>query len=745
MRPLLRPLLRLVATVLVAGIGVAALGVAATPEIARMATSYRGTAGELPPFATLAQPSTVFDAAGNPSDELRIENRQPFTLAEVNKDVLDAVVAVEDAGFWIHKGVNAKGITRAGLANVNASATTQGGSTITQQLIKNTLVGSRRDAKRKILEAAFAWRLEREWTKEQILERYLNTIYFGNNAYGLQAAADVYFGKKVGDLDLYEGAFLAGMIRNPVGYDPVQRNERSRARFKEAMARLVAVGKIDADTGKQQGTAWPLPDKLKKDAKPQAADTYFEAEVRNQLLNTTNLLGTGYQERYQRLFRGGLKIYTTQNPVLQYHAELARDEKMPSTNGRFEAAILSIDNKTGAIVAMVGGTDYQNNQVNLALTPRQTGSSVKAFITAAAVNAGIQNNDIVDGTLPCTWVYPDKSQPNYIIDDGVSASGTVEEMTWRSINCAYARLYFAVGSLRVIQTAKDLGVKEDLQDLYSFAVGGNEISPLSMAAGFSTLANKGLRRDPYVIERILDRDGQVLYQHQDEGVQAMDEGAALRTVDILKGVLRSGTASNALSRFDNGRPAAGKTGTYDKDKHAWFVGFTPQFTTAVYMGNPRDPNDEMRNIREFTKYNAVHGGTYPAEIWKQYMEAAHFLQPVEDWPKPPANKRGPARVYAPFQDCFATVATPPPAAEGEEEDPEATTPVVVQAKPKLSQFTVDPTDLRGPAATVAPNFTTYPCVKGGPPAAPKPATTATTKPKTPTSATTVKATTTTKG
>jgi penicillin-binding protein 1A len=730
--------------VIIAGIAVAALGVAATPEIARLATSYRGTAGELPRFADLAQPSTVFDAAGNPIDELVIENRQPFTLAEVSQNAIDAVVAVEDAGFFIHKGVNAKGITRAGLANVNASGTTQGGSTITQQLIKNTLVGSRRDAKRKILEAAYAWRLEREWTKQQILERYLNTIYFGNNAYGLQAAADVYFGKKVGELDIYESAFLAGMIRNPVGYDPVKSNERSRNRFKEALARLAAVGKIDADTAKQQGTAWLLPDKLKRDSKPKAADTYFEAEVRNQLLRTTNLLGTDYQERYQKLFRGGLKIYTTQNPVLQYNAEKARDDKMPSTNGRFDAAILSLDTKTGAVVAMVGGSDYANNQVNLALTPRQTGSSVKAFITAAAVNAGIQNNDIVDGTLPCTWVFPDRSQPNYLVDDGVSASGPMDEMTWRSINCAYIRLYLAVGELRVIQTMQDLGVKDKLDPLLSFAVGGNEISPLSMAAGFSTLANKGVRHDPYLIERIVDRDGQVVYQHQDDGVQAIDEGVALRTVDILKGVLRQGTASNVLSSFASVRPAAGKTGTYDKDKHAWFVGFTPQFTTAVYMGNPRDPNDEMRNIREFTKYNAVHGGTYPAEIWRQYMEAAHFLQPVEDWPKPPPNKRGPARVYAPFQDCFATVAAPAPAAPGDDDDPDATTaPVVVQAKPKLNAFTVDPADLRGPAATVAPNFTTYPCLKG-PPAAPRP-TTATTKPKTTTTATTVKATTTTKG
>jgi penicillin-binding protein 1A len=718
-----RSLVRLILVVLVAGIGVAALGVVAAPEVARMATSYRGTAGPLPPFATLAQPSLVFDAAGKQIDEGRIENRQPFKITDVPRDVLDAIVAVEDAGFWIHKGVNAKGVIRAGLANTNAGGNTQGGSTITQQLIKNALTGSRRDARRKVLEAAYAWRLEQQWTKEEILERYLNTIYFGNNAYGLQAAAETYFGKGVNELDLYEGAFLAGLIQNPVGYDPVQRNDRSRRRYKDVMQRLVAVKKIDQATADRQATGWPLPDRLKRDTKPPAPKSYFAEKVRRQLLKETNILGTTDSERYQAFFRGGLKIYTTQNEALQVNAELARDEQMPDTNGRIEAAIVSLDTKTGAVVAMVGGRDYQASQVNLALTPRQTGSSVKGFILAAAINAGIQNNDTIDGTLPCTWVYPDKSQPNYTVDDGVSASGTIEQMTWSSINCAYVRMYFAVGGLRVIQTMRDLGVKGKLDDLYTFAVGGNEISPLDMAAGYATLANQGVRHEPYYIERIEDRNGQVFYQHQDGGVQAIDAGVALRSVDIMKGVLRQGTAANVLSNFDNGRPAAGKTGTYDKDKHAWFVGFTPQFTTAVYMGNPRDPNDQMIGIPQFKKYYAVHGGTYPSEIWKQYMTAAHFLQPVEDWPKPPPAKRPPARVYAPFQDCFAVLSAAPAAEPDPDADPTDTTQApqarVVAAKPKLSPVTGDPADLTGPAATVPPSFITYPCWKG-PPAPPPP-------------------------
>jgi penicillin-binding protein 1A len=724
-----RSLLRLIIVVLVAGIGVAALGVAAAPEIARLGTAYHGTAGPLPPFATLAQPSLIFNAAGEQIDEGRIENRQPVKLADVPRTVIDAVVAVEDAGFWIHKGVNAKGVLRAGMANVNASGTTQGGSTITQQLIKNAFLGSRRDARRKVLEAAYAWRLEQHTTKEEILERYLNTIYFGNNAYGIQAAADTYFGKAVSDLDIYEAGFLAGLIQNPVGYDPVFRNDRSRVRFKAVMQRLVAVGRLDQATASQQATAWPLPDRLKRETKPPAPTSYFTEKVRRVLLKDTNILGTSDSEKYQAFFRGGYKIYTTLNPALQIAAEKARDAQMPPTNGRIEAAIVSLDTKTGAVVAMVGGRDYQASQVNLALTPRQTGSSVKGFILAAAMNAGIQNNDIVDGAGPCTWVFLDKSQPNYTIDDAVYASGPVDEMTWRSINCAYIRLYLSVGGLRVIQTMKDLGVRGDLNDLFSFAVGGNEISPMDMAAGYATLANQGMRHDPYYIERIEDRSGQIVYQHNDPGVQAIDQGAALRSVDIMKGVLRQGTASEVLSNFDNGRPAAGKTGTYDKTKHAWFVGFTPQFTTAVYMGNPRDPNDPMVGIPEFKKYYRVHGGTYPSEIWKQYMTDAHFLQPVEDWPKPPPNKRAAMRVYAPFQDCFGVVAAaPPPDPDADPADPPPQGRIVA-TKPKLNPVTGDPTDLTGPAATVPPGLITYPCWKG-PPAPPPPPSTSTTKPKT---------------
>jgi penicillin-binding protein 1A len=720
-----RSLLRLLAVVLVAGLGLAALGVAAAPDLSQMATAFHGEANPLPPFAELAQRSLVFDANKNQIDELRVENREPFKLAQVPQVVIDAVIATEDAGFYEHKGVNAKGIFRAALAGINSSSAVQGGSTITQQLVKNALVGSRRDANRKILEAAYAVRLEREWTKDEILERYLNTIFFGNNSYGLEAAAETYFGKTVGQLDKFEGAFLAGLIRNPVGYDPIQRSDRSKGRFKDVLDRLVSTGKMPKDEADAAKLSWQVPDRLQRSAAPLKATTYFTAEVRNQLLQKTDILGADYDTRYQRLFRGGLKVYTTYDDNIQKMAEQARNDQMPDTLGRFDAAMVSLETKTGAVRAMVGGRDFRTSEVNLALTPRQTGSSVKGFITAAAINTGIQNNDVIDGTLPCTWTFPDKSQPDFKVDDGVSNGyGTIEKMTWDSINCAYIRLYLSVGGTRVISLMHELGVKGKLDDLFSFAIGGNEISPMDMAAGYSTIANEGMRHDPFMIERIEDRDGKVIYQHTDPGKQIIEPGVADRTVDILKGVIRQGTAT--LGKLDGGWPAAGKTGTYDKDKHAWFVGFTRQYTTAVYMGNPVNPNDEMRNIPEFKRFQAVHGGTYPTLIWKQFMEGVQANQEPEDWPKPPDNPRQFVRVYAPFQDCFATFAAGAPDPDAE---PGAAAPpgYLVGANPKLNPIATDPNDFTGPAATVQGWMSTYSCKRGLPaPPKPKPKATTTT-------------------
>jgi penicillin-binding protein 1A len=723
----------LVLVVVVASLGLAAIGVAMSPPIASLFTAFHGVARSLPSLAPLKQRSLVFDATGNQIGIFSAtENREPFALTAVPKDVIDAVLAVEDAGFYRHKGVDAKSLLRAMLANVSAGEVRQGGSTITQQLVKNSLLTSSQDTHRKILEAAYAVQLEKQWTKDQILERYLNTIYFGNGAYGLQAAAETYFGKDVGALDMIEGVFLAGLIRNPVGYDPITHSDRSRIRFGQGLDRLVTVGKLTADQAKQTLTDWKLPPKLARSSQENRPHDYFQDQVKEVLLNKTNILGDDSQQRYNALYQGGLRIYTTLDPVLQQKALDARASQMPDTANRFQAAMISEETKTGAVRAVVGGPGWEVSQINLTQHPFQTGSSAKFLILTAGINAGVQNNDLLDGSTNCLFPVPGQKDPYNPAEDAVRASGPLEQMTWKSINCAFTRLYLSLGAERVLKMAHDMGVKGNLEPFVSFAAGGNAISPADMASAFETIANNGVHHDPYYIDKIERADGTVLYQHQDPGTQVLTPEVADRTIDILRGVLISGTGRRG--KLADNRPAAGKTGTQELNTNAWFVGGTPQYTTAVWMGNPNENQDQMVNVKEFKAFSHVQGGTYPVLMWKAYMDAAHEGLPVEDWPKPPANPRKAATIYLPGTDClYRSVAIAAPPATGSV-DPAAPTSVAapsfgVQVVRSTTTTTVAgaPIDLKAPAPSIAGAYSVYSCKSGGPPRprAPKPATTTT--------------------
>ena len=713
----MKTLLRLVAVVVVAALGLAAVGVAAAPEVARLVTANNATALPLPELGSLAQRSLVFDAAGNVIDVFKVENREPFTIDQVPDDVRDAVLAVEDESFYRHKGVNAKSLVRAMLANVSAGEVTQGGSTITQQLVKNALLTDSQTANRKLLEAAYAVRLERQMSKDEILERYLNTVFFGNNAYGLQAAAETYFGKDVNQLTMLEGAFLAGLIRNPVGYDPILRPERSRSRFRQATGRLAAVGMMKTDEAEQAGEEFPLPDKLQRAGRAASARTYFTEEVRDQLLNKTTILGNDYQTRYNRLFRGGLKIYTTLDPYLQFAAEAAKVQQLPDTQGRFEAAIVSVDNRSGAVRAMSGGPGFETSQVNLTTARRQSGSSIKIFILAAALNAGIQANDLIEGSTSCDFptgdTDPEKAIYNAKEEARPEPLGTVERMTALSINCAYVKLSLMVGLDRVIATANAMGIDTKLLPVISFAAGANEVSPLEMAAGMQTIANRGLHYDPYYVERIEGPDGQVLYQHQDPGTQVLSPSVADAEINILKAPVSGGTARRA--RLENGWTAIGKTGTQDENTNAWFVGATPLYSTAVWMGDPK-AYTKMINIPEFTAFNKVQGGTYPALMFKAYNDLAHKDRAVEEWPAPPPAKRKAARLYLSGLECAA----------GAKNTPAAGLPTTTVKSRRASTTTTSsipagPLDLTAPVVSVPASTAVWDCKTGRPPA-PKPPT-----------------------
>ena len=740
----MKTLFRLAITVVVAGLGLAAIGVAVVPQVVQIVRANTVEAADLPPFTELARRSIVFDAAGNQIDIFKAENREPFKISQVPKDVVDAVLAVEDESFYTHKGVNAKSLVRAMLVNVSAGEVTQGGSTITQQLVKNLLLTSDRDTDRKILEAAYAWRVEQKYSKDEILERYLNTVYLGNNAYGLQAAAETYFGKNVDQLDVWEGAFLAGLIRNPSGYDPLAHPERARARFKQATERLAATGKVTEDQAKQMGEQWPLPSKQLSTPQTAVPRSYFTEEVRKQLLNETTILGSDPQTRYNALYRGGLRIYTTLDPTVQAAADQAVADQLPDTGGRFQAALAAEDAKTGAVVAMVGGRGFDQSQVNLAITPRQTGSSAKLFILLAALQAGVQPNDTIDGTLPCSLPNPGSKEP-FLIHDGVSRGvDTVATMTALSINCAYAKLSQIVGLSRVVDTAHRLGVKSDIAPIAAFATGGNEISPLDFATSGATLSTQGVRHDAYYIERIEGPDGEIVYQHQDPGTQAVPTEVALTAINTLKGVIKNGTVESSSKKFLGTRPAAGKTGTYENNTNATFAGFTTQLSAAVWLGNPlASGTDGMRNIPEFRAVGVsnVHGGNLPYRIWEDFIAKASEAKayPEEDWPAPPKPARGSKRLYLPGMECLYTVSAGAPApttptAPGASADPTASTDAPAPVFTRVGSGTTIPADQLDPTAPVgayAPAGATVASCAGppAPPAPPTPPSTA--APKTP--------------
>lgn len=677
-------ILRLAAITVAGALLVSAVVMAAAPRLWNVANSHVEVPVVLPGFEPLSQRSYVYDVTGSVIAVFERENSQPIDLAQVPQDVVAAILAIEDQEFYLHKGVNVRGLIRAALSNFASDAPRQGASTVTQQVVKNELLaGLERDGRYKLLQVHYALMLEKEMSKDDILERYLNTIFFGNNAYGLQAAAEVYFGKNVEELEMIEGAFLAGLIRSPSGYDPIRRPERSRSRFRQVAERLADVGMVPETEWEALGEAYVLPERLKSIPSLNTKPTYYTEALREYLLERSNILGETEQERANQLYRGGLRIYTTLDQRLQGFAETARNE-LPDTKKGIDAAIVSLDSKTGAIRAMVGGKGFvpRVSEINMALSPRQTGSSVKLFILAAALQAGAQPTDQIDGRVGCILPNPGDPKNPFVITGGVDGSlGPLNQATWSSLNCAFARLSQIVGLNRVVDTTYRLArspylyqgqPREDrtpIQPYASYATGANEMAPIDMASGAQSLANNGVHHEPYYVDYIDRANGTRLYTHESKGVQVLDEGVALTATDILKGVIRRGTADTVLGDFPF--PAAGKTGTQQDNTNSWFVGYTPQLSTAVWVGDP-DGYTPMtaENVPEFGAdgVRRVQGGTYPAGIWRTYMEPALYGLAVEDWPAPPEPTRPAVRLYLPGEECLYRAAvrvTPAPGSEPE--------------------------------------------------------------------------------
>ena len=569
----------------------------------------------------LNERSIVFDRYGRTIAVLRSEqNRSPITLDQVPKHLINAVLDVEDADFYVHKGVNLRSTVRAFAANVEAGGVAQGGSTITQQLVKLTLLSPKQDLNRKVTEARLALQIEKEYTKNQILERYLNSVYFGEGAYGVEAAAERYFNTSAAKLKVAQSAFLAGMIRNPTGYDPIRFRERSRQRRSVVLERMVVrkhLTRAEADALKSE----PMPRPLDRLARP---DTYFIEKVKQTLLDDKRL-GETSKDRYNAVFNGGLKIFTTFDPLLQSQAEQAITEILPDDEPDFTAALVSVDATSGAVRAIVGGRGFSTDKYDLATQgKRQPGSSWKPFVYIAALEAGMSPNSSISGVEPCPIPNPggtpDPYEPSNA-EPGSGKSAVLGDQLVASSNCAFARLAYVVGYDKVAAVAKRMGITTNIDLVPAMALGVEEVRPIEMAGAYATIASEGVLRTPYLIEEVRDRDNRSVFKTKVSTRRVIDREITRIVTADMRRVVTGGTGTAA--RLDD-HEAAGKTGTTNNFEDAWFVGFTPTLATAVWMGAP-DKKKSMRNVGGVR----VYGGTYPARVWKQFMTGAlDFVTPV---------------------------------------------------------------------------------------------------------------------
>jgi penicillin-binding protein 1A len=641
-------LIGLIVAILTTGALLAATTIALTPSTREIASATSSVPEELDLGAleAYAVRSQIFARDGSPLAMLHgVENREPVPLDRVPSAVIDAVLAVEDADFYSHNGVNFRAVARAFFENVSAGGIEQGGSTITQQLVKNALLSSERELERKKKEVPLALRLEEKLPKEAILEAYLNTVYFGSGAYGVQAAAETYWGVDVTQLGHAEGAMLAALIANPVSYDPTLRPDIAYQQRKIALERMVAYGAITRQEAAQYGST-PLPvrrcgsgqvnDYGCGGAEPPPPDDYFVEEVKQQLLDDPRM-GATREERIQTVFGGGLRIHTTLDAGAQWAAELAAYTVPPPNDQGVTAAMVTLDNTNGAVRALVGGPGYENYKYDIVTHKpgRQTGSSFKTFVMLTALEQGNFPFDKVQGggSFPC----PDCEEDPYRID---GPGGTLESVTARSSNGAFVRLGQVVGLENVIELADELGLANALMDpgALSMPLGTFDMTPLEMAAAYASIPNGGNFVEPYMIERVEDREGNVLIEREQTPRRVFSESTACYATEILKEAVESGTGTRARIP---GLEVAGKTGTTDEHADAWFVGFTPFMTTAVWMGNPESNQVSMQNLGGVQNY----GGTYPAMIWRAFNEMVHENLPRLDFPTCEPPDRAPRNAY----------------------------------------------------------------------------------------------------
>jgi penicillin-binding protein 1A len=563
----------------------------------------------------------IFSADGAVLADLHLEeNRVTVPLKDVSDWAKEALLATEDSNFYQHFGLDFKAILRAMTIDILRGGAAQGASTLTQQLARNVFLSKQKKLVRKIAEAILAVQLERHYTKDEILEMYLNQIYWGHNCYGIEAASLMYFGKSATKLNLPESAMLVGVIRAPEYYSPYRNWDRAKGRQKVVLRRMVAEKMISKEQAKM-AELWPVKLNPKKTQRYKAP--YFTSWIVERLV---------HEYGQSKVYHEGLKVYTTLDypsqqvaeAVVKKYVQIGRTRPEKTSKGSSfnfeEAALISLDPRTGYIKAMVGGHDFVENGYNHCIqAQRPPGSSFKPFVYLTALQQGMSPGTILeDAPVNYNTVAGMYSPTNY--DKKFRGPLTLQNALKDSVNLIAVRVINLIGSESVVKTAQALGIKSPLQAVLSLALGSNEVNMLEMASAYGVIANQGVRVEPVAILKITDRDGNVLFKHTYHEEKVFDENLLAILIQMMKQVVIAGTG--AAAQLPD-RPVAGKTGTTDAHKDAWFIGFIPQMVTAVWVGN--DNNVSM---------DKVTGGLYPARMWREFMVNAVKEIPPENFPAP---------------------------------------------------------------------------------------------------------------
>ena len=614
-------------------------------------------------------PSQVLGATGTPIGAMQINRHEAVTREQIPEMMVHALVSAEDRRFFEHNGIDVRGIARAFKANQEEGRVVQGGSTITQQLVKNLyLDATDKTLSRKAKEANMAMKLEEIKTKDEILTDYCNSVYLGNGAYGMQAGATVYFNQPIANLSVQQIALLVGLLRRPEGANPYTNPDGAIAERNRVLNALHTLGHID-DATLSATTATPLEVQPPPGDNGQRYPRLMES-IRRQIVDS-GVLGWGEEDTMNRLYSNGYTISTTINPSMQDAAEVA-SRRYLSGNAP-EAAVVLMDPTNGHVRAMVGGRDFERSQFDLATQGRrQPGSVFKVVGLAAALEQGIpatQTYDAGSGEHPLpngeTWAFKSAQPPGPMsLADGLVVSS----------NGVYARLGIELGGDRVAAMATTLGITTPQEGNVSNILGGVSpgVTPYEMASAFATLANHGVRHDPVLVTSIMDRYGNELLTPPATGQAVISPQTADTITHLMTRVISEGTGKAA----EIGRPVAGKTGTVNNNTDAWFVGYTPDLVGAVWVGYP----NELKPLH-VKGFGTIQGGNLPATIWAQTMKGALASSPPQPFT---------------LDTPIAAGVTPPP-------PPASTTP----APPTMVPIPPEATESTVPGPTVPPSPSPY--------------------------------------